>query len=1573
MTIQENKTQEILQKYEDKSSYLKYVAKDNPKDCIELEIGDSKDLEKFQPQIKLMRWDNEVNVSFRLLGDEFENKTPVEENSKLKISGLTKEINLYTIEPSGDLPDGGYEFELILKEKPESNISTFSMQTKGLEFFYQPELTDYEIKDGCKRPENVVGSYAIYYKNCPPNYEGGKEYKNGKAFHIYRPRVEDAEGNWTWGVLNIENDTLTVTIPQEFLDTAVYPVKHATGLTFGYTSIGGSDIEISDRISGSMFSCVTGSCSTVTVYLPGTAGGPEVNVAIYRYNLTNNPLIEQATSQYITYADPGQWVDFSLDSTVSVSLGTYYVLVCWGESTTVAYAAYDKGDWSSQGQYGSETYSSSFPSTTSFTAEDKKYSIYTTYTAYDKTVAAKANIIKNYYPACELTVSGSYADNLDSATRMSSSRFTCDKTGTIKAIVLRLYFEGTCPNYTFSIQADDNGNPSGTPLASLTAYITSSNLYTIGLGNTVNVTKGEIYHIVVEYHSLTIDSGNYMGVGYIKYLDYRNWIDNSWNGGLAYLQSFDSGSTWPALTNRGPRCAIEYSDDEIRGNPIYSNSSYNTYGAIYLSQKLLMPSTGAIISSIGFFCYKIGSPADTLQYEIRDVDDSDSLIDSGVLASSVNVTTDTDAEWLDVVLDPHVRLDPTHTYRLVLKSPSSADSDNCYYVKRLYTINNAAYIATTFWGSDATYASSSDSGANYTDYTFRDLSFRCTLENYVYAKTTTAKANITGDVEPLEINVYNSTTATDEPFANKNSENIYTYDDTDITDIASAEIPILHISVNDQTTVTDDASTEAGELYISVHDATAITDTADVSIPTLTIAVYSSSSVTEYSNVLSPTLTISVNDSPTATDASVVQASASLLTTYDSSTITDNVLLETSAFQINVNDGTSATDGTNVHITTLHIYVNDQSSVIDVPNFSGTLVIYEYENVSVTDEIIIKRSEEDLSVYDSVTVTEYLDTNKNFETINVNDSTSVTDYSSINKSSVNISVGDITTVTDVAYASKDSENISVYDGTVVIDIIATSIPALNVSVYEESTITYNINANITTLHISVYEQSSVSDNSNISTSALLINISDNASVYDWITDQIPSLSIYAYENVVVIGIPLFSGTFVIYEYETVAVTDGVAIRKNVEDTIVSDQSGVTDAVSMFVPILHVSTYDSSSITDTTTVSKDTIHIEVYDESAVTETATNETPTLPINVYDSTSVTDAIGGADIPTLHIYSYDESAVYSWITDQIPTLSINVYDSSTVTEWALLSTTGFGIFVADNSDITDTAAVVIPTVYIAVSDSSEITDEIYVETSALLINENDTSGVTDYNNELIPSANINVYDSTNVTESTTAVIPLLHIYEYENSAVTDITSVRITTLFINEYDSSTISEATSIERIIPNNVDVYEESGVTDISSVVIPKLHINVHDITTVTDYATIFPIPTATVDAKGSIKKTTTHTVNSTANILTTAAITVSAIGNITKTTTQTVTATANIRRITVVEIVDKYRKEDLVKNVTYVKEMAKEIKSVNVRVNEIKNNFTNVTEIAYNRVDVISVAVPKVVQTKWATAKAHITT
>lgn len=201
-------------------------------DKIEVEIGDSKQPD-FKPQFKVSRWDNECNFSMR--AEEDPTATVTVAGGIVKYKAKDYEVHQYEKQVEGE---NGHEFEWILPKKPKSNVLTATIQTKELDFFYQPALTEQEIAEGASRPDNIVGSYAVYHKTGRNNIVGGKEYKTGKAFHIYRPEAVDAVGARAWCELNLDDvaGVLTVTVPQKFIDTAVYPV--VVDPTFGYTSQG---------------------------------------------------------------------------------------------------------------------------------------------------------------------------------------------------------------------------------------------------------------------------------------------------------------------------------------------------------------------------------------------------------------------------------------------------------------------------------------------------------------------------------------------------------------------------------------------------------------------------------------------------------------------------------------------------------------------------------------------------------------------------------------------------------------------------------------------------------------------------------------------------------------------------------------------------------------------------------------------------------------------------------------------------------------------------------------------------------------------------------------------------------------------------------------------------------------------------------------------------------------------------------------------------------------------------------------------------------------------------------------
>lgn len=196
---------------------VKKVKVNNPARKIEFEIGDSKD-DDFQPQWKTMAWDNEINFSARLVSN---GGSVTEHDGKLAFADDEKIARFYELD---GFEDGGFEFDVVFDKKPKSNVVTWTLQHKNLDFFYQPPLTQAEIGDGASRPEDVEGSYAVYHKTARNNKVGSKEYRTGKAFHIYRPYVEDANGDRAWAVLNITDTEMTKTMPDDFLISAVYPI-----------------------------------------------------------------------------------------------------------------------------------------------------------------------------------------------------------------------------------------------------------------------------------------------------------------------------------------------------------------------------------------------------------------------------------------------------------------------------------------------------------------------------------------------------------------------------------------------------------------------------------------------------------------------------------------------------------------------------------------------------------------------------------------------------------------------------------------------------------------------------------------------------------------------------------------------------------------------------------------------------------------------------------------------------------------------------------------------------------------------------------------------------------------------------------------------------------------------------------------------------------------------------------------------------------------------------------------------------------------------------------------------------
>ena len=187
---------------------------------------------KDRPKVVLSKWNDEVRM-----GVEYKkitaNARKLVSSNEVKWGVGNEVVHAYKKD------DENFEIEIELKTKPATNVFDFTITgAENLDFFYQPALTPEEIAEGASRPENVIGSYAVYHKTKANHRVGSTNYATGKAFHIYRPKAIDANGVEVWAELLYLNGILSVTVPQKFLDEAVYPVR--VDPTFGYTSLGAS-------------------------------------------------------------------------------------------------------------------------------------------------------------------------------------------------------------------------------------------------------------------------------------------------------------------------------------------------------------------------------------------------------------------------------------------------------------------------------------------------------------------------------------------------------------------------------------------------------------------------------------------------------------------------------------------------------------------------------------------------------------------------------------------------------------------------------------------------------------------------------------------------------------------------------------------------------------------------------------------------------------------------------------------------------------------------------------------------------------------------------------------------------------------------------------------------------------------------------------------------------------------------------------------------------------------------------------------------------------------------------------
>jgi hypothetical protein len=332
----------------------------------------------FKPHLHLEKWSGEAYFDIYVPGAG--HVDAVEEGGKVKWKGIDKEVHFYEKGHSkktrksvkgkySHLRHGGAEFDIVWNSKPLSNVITLGIDAPELDFFYQPPLTVAEKESmEIDRPPHIEGGYAVYHKTKVNN-----QYRTGQICLIYRPEVYDNSGKMVYADLSIDSvaNTLTVVVPQSFLDTAVYPV--VVDPTFGYETQGGST-KFSAYFIGSVFAGAAGTATNVSAYCIQCSTG--ATIGIYKHSDLG---LVSGTGKNIS-ATPLGWWDFAINGTISA---VDYILAWGAYIGTKDYGGinYNAGD-ANQGHITTNGYATTAPSSIAIGSHDtNKYSIHCDYTA----------------------------------------------------------------------------------------------------------------------------------------------------------------------------------------------------------------------------------------------------------------------------------------------------------------------------------------------------------------------------------------------------------------------------------------------------------------------------------------------------------------------------------------------------------------------------------------------------------------------------------------------------------------------------------------------------------------------------------------------------------------------------------------------------------------------------------------------------------------------------------------------------------------------------------------------------------------------------------------------------------------------------------------------------------------------------------------------------------------------------------------------------------------------------------------------------------------------------------------
>ena len=316
---------------------------------------------------------------------------------------------------------------------------------------------------------------------------------------------------------------------------------------------------------------------------------------------------------------------------------------------------------------------------------------------------------------------------------LTSLRFEAQNSKTVDAIRVYLEHEKTSPTYMYGLQADNNGDPSGTWLGNNNqAYgsyqATGAGWQIINLEEQADIIAGTTYHLVVRYQPpYKVGGQNAIELGRSDPNNFMHPYDSSSDLSSNVLWSEDGGISW---TEKGyqPIYVLDFLDDTHEGNPYHEIDVRDVYSTFYIGEQFTVVGTDKVLSEISFLVSENNQgPEDDLYVTVYDVTNSEQ-IERGTIATDAD-TVNTEYTWVTYSIPSSITLIAGNTYRVYLSSPLSSIQQH-YQVRSIYHDDIADLNEINYDGTNAYFVTSNDGG-----YTWDTNNPNHDINGFYFSKT----------------------------------------------------------------------------------------------------------------------------------------------------------------------------------------------------------------------------------------------------------------------------------------------------------------------------------------------------------------------------------------------------------------------------------------------------------------------------------------------------------------------------------------------------------------------------------------------------------------------------------------------------------------------------------------------------------------------------------------------------------------------------------------------------------------------------------------------------------------------